>query len=130
MLKVISQYIEFTLELRCADDRGAGYKNHNELTLEDVTYIEDYEETRKKQQLVKSWADKNNIGHFVTDSDDQYSRHSDAYLYFPANRIQEVAKALNKIGLEADILDVPADYPLEQSEQIRNQYKWEVERRL
>lgn len=55
-------------------------------------------------------AESRGIEHYVVDSDDRDSRHSDAYLYFPPSRLDEVAAMLDAVGLEGDVLDVPQGF--------------------
>jgi len=97
------------LECLCADDFGAGYKG-GDLTDDDVAHIENYEETRAAQLAMAEEARSRGIEHHVSDSDDRDSRHSDAYLYFPPSRMDEVAEMLVSVGLEGDVLDVPEGF--------------------
>ena len=101
------------LECLCADDFGAGYKD-GDLTDEDTAHIENYEETRAAQLAMAKEAELRGIESYVSDSDDRDSRHSDAYLYFPPSRLDEVAAMLEAVGLEGDILDVPEGFTDEQ----------------
>jgi len=119
---------ELSLELRCADDRGAGYKDEASCTAEDLACIEDYEETREAQLVMASEAETMGIAYHVEDSDDRDSRHSDAYLYFPQSRLAEVAAMLERVGLPGDILDVPAGFPADEAERLTREYGWTVER--
>lgn len=97
------------LECLCADDFGAGYKD-GDLTDEDAAHIENYEETRAAQLAMAEEARSRGIEHYVSDSNDRDSRHSDAYLYFPPARLGEVAEMLAAVGLEGDVLDVPRGF--------------------
>lgn len=119
---------ELSLELRCADDRGAGYKAKGDLTKDDLICIEDYKETRRAQRAMARKARAMGIAYHVEDSDDRDSKHSDAYLYFPQSRLAEVAAMLERVGLPGDILDVPADFPVDEAERITSEYGWTVER--
>ncbi len=117
------------LELRCADDGGILYREEDTWSNDDRKGVEIYNETRGKHLLVREWADLVDINHYVADTDDRYSHHSDAYLYFPLTRVAEVAQALDRIDIEGDILDVPLDFPLD-LENIIKGIGWNVERRL
>lgn len=108
------------LELLCADDFGAGYKD--DLTDEDAAHIINYDETRAAQLAMAEEAESRGIEGHVSESDDRDSRHSDAYLYFPPSRLDEVAEMLDAVGLEGDILDVPKGFTSE-----RRIHGWTVE---
>jgi len=97
------------LECLCADDFGAGYKD-GDLTDEDTAHIENYEETRAAQLAMAEVAEASGIEYHVADSDDRDSRHSDAYVYFPPSRLEEVAEMLESVGLDGDVLDVPKGF--------------------
>jgi Fe-S-cluster containining protein len=118
-----------SLECRCADDFGAGYKDESALTGEDREHIENYEETRQAQLAMSEEAASLGLEVSVSDSDDRHSRHSDAYVYFPVSRMGEVAAMLGAVGLDGDILDVPADFPEAEAERVRSEYGWSVERK-
>jgi hypothetical protein len=118
-----------SLECRCADDFGAGYKDDSALTDEDRESIANYEETREAQLAMAAAAASLGLETFVSDSDDRDSRHSDAYVYFPASRMAEVAAMLAAVGLDGDILDVPADFPEAEAERVRREHGWSVERK-
>lgn len=109
------------LELLCADDFGAGFKS-GDLMDEDAAHIENYEKTRAAQLAMAEEAESRGIEHYVADSDDHDSRHSDAYLYFPPSRLDEVAAMLDAVGLEGDVLDVPQGFTDE-----RRIHGWTVE---
>jgi len=117
-----------SLECRCADDFGAGYKDESAMTDEDREHIENYEKTREVQLAMAEEAAAIGLEVSVSDSDDRHSRHSDAYVYFPASRMGEVAAMLGAVGLDGDILDVPVDFPEAEAERIRREYNWSVER--
>lgn len=119
--------VQLRLECRCADDRGAGYKGESELTDDDAVCIEDYEETRAAQLAMATAADARGIEHYVADSDDRDSRHSDAYVYFPPSRLAEVAEMLDSVGLAGDILDVPQGFSPAEAERIGTEHGWSVE---
>ncbi len=111
---------QLRLECLCADDFGAGRKD--DLTAEDTAHIENYEATRAAQLAMAEEAESRGIEHYVSDSDDRDSRHSDAYLYFPPSRLAEVAEMLAAVGLEGDVLDVPEGFTDE-----RRLHGWTVE---
>jgi Fe-S-cluster containining protein len=117
-----------SLECRCADDFGAGYKDESARTGEDRGHIENYEETREAQLAMAEEAASLGLDTSVSDSDDKVSRHSDAYVYFPASRMGEVAAMLAAVGLDGDILDVPADFPEAEAERVKREHGWSVER--
>lgn len=108
------------LECLCADDFGAG--DVGDPTDEDVAHLENYDETRAAQHAMAAEAESRGIDHWVEDSDDRDSRHSDAYLYFPPSRLGEVAAMLAAAGLEGDVLDVPKGFTDE-----RRIHGWTVE---
>ena len=118
-----------SLECRCADDFGAGYKDESAMTGEDREHIENYEGTREAQLAMAGEAAAIGLDVSVSDSDDKVSRHSDAYVYFPASRMGEVAAMLGAVGLDGDILDVPADFPEAEVERVKREYGWSVERK-
>ena len=105
-----------SLELLCADDFG------------DLAHADVYDETKEKQiQVEERLAHIPGIQVFVADTDDKYSRHSDAYVRFNWHQVKTVVRVLNEVGITGDILDVPADFPPELEQQALS-YDWEVER--
>jgi hypothetical protein len=119
-----------SLECRCADDRGAGYKVEEDLTPEDLVYIEDYEETRARQQLVEELVGQRLPRRAYVDAldtDDEDSQHSDCYVRFNLRDLPEIVAILEEVGLEGDILDVPDDLPLDLARYIEDTLYWTIE---
>ncbi len=107
------------LELACADDFGE----------RSGARAREYARVRRLHRRVPDMARDLGIRAVVSDADDRDSRHSDAYLYFPLQRIQDVAEGLDRLGLEGDILDVPREMPEKFREVIAEEYAWRVEER-
>jgi hypothetical protein len=126
--------LEVSLEYRCADDRGAGYKDESKWTEEDRIGVEDYEETRNAQQELEYLLDRSGLPAYadVLDTDDRDSRHTDCYVRFNLPDIGRIAELLDEVGLAGDILDLPDDLDDEDLfselvERIRERFGWEVE---
>lgn len=132
-MKKISQKTDWFvhLECLCADDFGANYKQdlNAELDENDIAHLQIYEETRNNHQRLAMLASENGIQHQIADTDDKDSRHSDAYLYFSWSQVEKVINILKESGVPGDILDVPANFPVE-LENIAGSFGWQVERRL
>jgi len=126
--------LEVSLECRCADDRGAGYKDESKWTEEDRIGAEDYEETRSAQQELEYLLGRSRIHAYanVWDADDRDSRHTDCYVRFNLKDVERIAELLDEVGLAGDILDLPDDLDDEDlfselAERIRERFGWGVE---
>lgn len=115
------------LECICADDFGTGYKDESNWTDEDRQDAERYEATRDAHQRLEVLAKERGIRHYIADTDDRDSRHSDAYLYFPWSKVDEVAALLKESGVDGDILDIPSGFPVE-FEAKAEELGWTIER--
>lgn len=102
---------EVRLECVCADDFGAHYKDESEWTEENKQDVEKYNQTREAHLALKELTQFKGIRSFVTDSDDNTSLHSDAYLYFNWSNLDKILSVLKESGAQGDILDVPSDFP-------------------
>ena len=113
-----------SLECTCADDFGAGYKE--KMTAGDHAHAEQYDRTREAHQRLEALAEERGIRHYVADADDRDSRHSDAYLYFPWSKVDEVLAILKESGASGDVLDVPGGFPVELRERAER-IGWSVD---
>ena len=113
------------LECVCADDFGAYYSG--EESDENSANAQRYDETRDAHQRLKALCEERGIRHYVADTDDQDSKHCDAYLYFLWSKVKEVARLLEESGATGDVLDVPRDFPVELEGQAEAM-GWSVER--
>lgn len=102
---------EVRLECVCADDFGAHYKDESEWTEENKQDVEKYNQTREAHLALKELTQFKGIRSFATDSDDNTSLHSDAYLYFNWSNLDKILSVLKESGAQGDILDVPSDFP-------------------
>ena len=90
---------DFALEMLCADDFGRG----------DDPDVSDFAATVELQERMEEMAHRYNIYANVIRSDDKYSQHQDAYIYFDFDQLS-AAKALSEAsGLPGDILDLRND---------------------
>lgn len=117
-----------SLECRCADDRGAGKKSHDELTEDDEVALEDFEDTRDAHLRLVELAEGTEVEVDQSDSPDKYSNHSDCYVRFKLSQLDLVLRLLSEAGLDGDVLDVPPNFPKEIEDQIEGKTGWEVER--
>jgi hypothetical protein len=117
---------DVSLECVCADDFGSGYKD--DPTDEDKAQIQRYDETVEAHQKLKALCEARVIRHYIADTSDRSSRHSDAYLYFPWSRLREVLAILKESGVSGDILDVPSNFPADYSRYAEGELGWGVER--
>ena len=115
-----------SLECVCADDFGSGAKDNP--TVDDQAQIEQYNETVEAHQKLQALCEARGIRHYIADTSDRSSRHSDAYLYFPWSRLSEVVEILKESGAAGDILDVPSDFPADQEKLAQEHLLWTVER--
>jgi hypothetical protein len=118
---------EVHLECVCADDFGA-YYSHEE-TDENSAHAAQYDETRATHQRLQALAKEHGIRHYIADTDDQDSKHSDAYLYFRWSELEKVMAILSESGAQGDILDVPRGFPVS-LRAIARQQGWSVEETL
>lgn len=114
------------LECLCADDFGASYKERNTWNEEDKEHFENYKNTRNNHQQLASLAASFGIECNIQDSDDKYSKHSDAYLYFPWSKLNQVLVILEQSKVPGDILDVPKDFPTNLQKEVQK-LGWKVE---
>ena len=117
---------DVSLECVCADDFGAGHKDFFTQGPDDDAHIERYEETREAHQQLKALAEEFGVRHYVADTDDRDSRHSDAYLYFRWSQLDLVRRILAESGAQGDVLDVPRGFPVALMEVARGE-GWSVE---
>ena len=109
IIKISQEDWDVNLECICADDFGSGYKEKP--TVEDRANIKRYNQTREAHQKLRSLAEEHDIRRYIADTDDRDSKHSDAYLYFPWSRINDVIAILKESGVSGDVLDVPDGFP-------------------
>ena len=128
--RLADQDWDVSLECVCADDFGAGYQDDSELTDEQRERFGAYESTREAHQRLAILADERGIRHYVADTDDKDSKHSDAYLYFRWSQLTDVMEVLAEANASGDILDVPEDFPVQFEEYVKDELGWSVERTL
>lgn len=110
-----------TLELLCGSAQ---------VDPEHAGYFDPSQGCHPKHEAVRQWAEANGIGSNISSSVQRGEHFSDAYLYFEPDQIETVAKALNEIGIEGDILDIDGRLPDEQFrlvEAVADREGWQVE---
>jgi len=124
------QELSVSLELLCADDDGVGYRDPDAWTDEDRERIELYEQTRDAQHRLAVLVARSGIAAHVDvmDTDDTYSRHSDAYLRFDLRDLPALVSLIAEAGLHGDILDVRdrSEVHPEALDYIENTLSWTV----
>lgn len=96
---------------------------------EHAGYFDPAQGCHPKHEAVRQWAEANGIGFHIEQNVQKGEHFSDAYLYFEPEQIEDVASALNEIGIEGDILDINAALPNEQLqhvEAIADQEGWQI----
>ncbi len=116
-----------SLEVRCADDRGALRKDEDDLEGEDKDSIEDFEETVAAQEHLVLLGEKVGVHVDRWDAPDKYSNHSDCYVRFTLPQLYLVVDMLRKADIDGDVLDVPEGFPEAISEDIEKRLGWQVE---
>lgn len=118
------------LECLCADDFGAGKVPVQRRTKVEKEHVQNYEDTRDRHQTLAKLATERGVSHYVADSDDRDSRHSDAYLYFQLSDLPKIVQLLDDARVPGDILDVPVDLPTATEKKIREAVSWTIERTM
>lgn len=115
-----------SLECVCADDFGANHKTR--MSKVDIEHAQTYEETREAHQRLENLATDVDIAHYIADTDDKDSKHSDAYLYFVWSELDKVLDILKESGAVGDVLDIPRDFPVILESRVKSEFGWSVER--
>jgi len=119
---------DLRLELRCADDFGVGDVAEEKRTQLDWEILAEYDTTVERHLMLVDRAFAAGIGSWVKDKSDADSRHSDASLYFHADRLRDVERLLLDLGLPGDILTVPKRFSAKRAIAIGQRHGWLVER--
>jgi len=90
---------DFSLEMLCADQERGGHHPA-------------WEETLEAQDRLEILAPRFNIAVNVMRTDDKYSEHQDAYIYFDFDQLQAAKELAEASGLPGDILDLDYDNTL------------------
>ena len=120
---------EVRLECVCADDFGAGYKDESAQSDDDRAGAENYETTRDAHHRLEALCQEYGIRHYVADTDDRDSKHSDAYLYFRWSELDKILTVLSESGAQGDVLDCSPRFPVS-FRSIATQKGWNVEETL
>jgi len=120
--------MDASLEMLCADDFGANYKDKEDWTDQDHDHDEQYEETRSLQREMALRIADSGLEAYVDvwDTDDRYSKHTDTYLRFNLRDLPIILKIIEEVGLPGDVLDVEQSLPENLDTYIRG-LGWQIQ---